>query len=55
MCSTWVKRLNSLAVILKLVGGIEPNKCHAGMHQTLSYKQKQIRKILMGGRCFELG
>ena len=27
------------SVVLKLVGGIEPNKCRAGMHRTLSYNQ----------------
>ena len=29
----------SSAVVLKLVGGIEPNKCRAGINRTLSYNQ----------------
>ena len=42
------------AVVLKLVGGIEPNKCRAGMHRTLSCNQKRIQKILVGRGSFEL-
>ena len=28
-------------VALKLIGSIEPNKCHAGMHRTRSHNQER--------------
>ena len=28
-----------IPVVLKLVGSIEPNRCHASIHQTLNYNQ----------------
>ena len=43
------------AVVLKLVGSIEPNRCHASIHRTLNYNQERIQKILEGGCSFELG
>ena len=36
------------AVVLKLVGSIEPNRCHASIHRTLNYNQERIQKILEG-------
>ena len=36
------------AVVLKLVGNIEPNRCHASIHRTLNYNQERIQKILEG-------
>ena len=40
---------NPMTVVLKFVGGIESNKCHVGSrHQTLSYNQEWIQKILVG-------
>ena len=45
----------SRAVVLKLVGSIEPNRCHASIHRTLNYNQERIQKILEGGCSFELG
>ena len=38
----------SKAVVLKLVGSIEPNRCHASIHRTLNYNQERIQKILEG-------
>ena len=35
-------------VVLKLVGSIEPNRCHASIHRTLNYNQERIQKILEG-------
>ena len=43
------------SVVLKLVGSIEPNRCHASIHRTLNYNQERIQKILEGGCSFELG
>ena len=45
----------SRTVVLKLVGSIEPNRCHASIHRTLDYNQERIQKILEGGCSFELG
>ena len=42
-------------VVLKLVGSIEPNRCHASTHRTLNYNQERIQKILERGCSFELG
>ena len=40
---------NPMTVVLKFVGGIESNKCHVGSrHQTLTYNQEWIQKILVG-------
>ena len=36
------------AVVLKLVGSIELNRCHASIHRTLNYNQERIQKILEG-------
>ena len=36
------------AVVLKLVGSIEPNRCHASVHRTLNYNHERIQKILEG-------
>ena len=47
--------LISKPVVLKLVGSIEPNRCHASIHRTLNYNQERIQKILEGGSSFELG
>ena len=38
----------SSSVVLKLVGSIEPNRCHASIHRTLNYNQERIQKILEG-------
>ena len=38
--------LTNRPVVLKLVGSIEPNRCHASIHRTLSYNQERIQKIL---------
>ena len=49
------KVVHSRPVVLKLVGGIEPNKCRAGTHRTLSYNQQErIQIILVGRGSFEL-
>ena len=42
-------------VVLKLVGSIEPNRCHASIHRTLNSNQERIQKILEGVCSFELG
>ena len=42
-------------VVLKLVGSIEPNRCHASIDRTLDYNQERIQKILEGVCSFELG
>ena len=42
------KPLNLRTVVLKLVGSIEPNRCHASIHRTLNYNQERIQKILEG-------
>ena len=41
--SYWCK-----AVVLRLVGSIEPNRCLASIHRTLNYNQERIQKILEG-------
>ena len=43
------------SVVLKLVGSIEPNRCHASIHRTLNHNQEWIQKILEGVCSFELG
>ena len=42
------RRFKSRPVVLKLVGSIEPNRCHASIHRTLNYNQERIQKILEG-------
>ena len=40
--------LPAKSVVLKLVGSIEPSRCHASIHRTLNYNQERIQKILEG-------
>ena len=48
ICFFELKSNDLSAVVLKLVGSIEPNRCHASIHRTLNYNQERIQKILEG-------
>ena len=54
-CKSLSLKLVLMAVVLKLVGSVEPNRCHASIHRTLNYNQERIQKILEGGCSFKLG